>query len=142
MAKRFSQETKEKARTMRASGMTYVDIAKGLGCTAPCARYWCDEQARVENGGRAKADWVRVSHKEGYRSHMDGLRRTGTSSNDIPEVEVSAIQGIYSLCTQLTKESGYPHEVDHIVPVSQGGEHRIWNLRIVPRFMNRTGRGT
>jgi len=140
MAKRFSEETKEKGRAMRASGMTYVAIAKEIGCTAPCARLWCDEHARVENGGRAKEDWVRVSHQEGYKAHMDGLKRTGAKASDISDAEASAIISVYTTAKILSESSGYPHEVDHIVPVRKGGEHRIWNLRILPRYMNRTGR--
>ena len=139
MAKRFTQETKEKAKAMRASGMSYVAIAKEFGCTAPCARYWCDTQARINGGGRAELGWKRISSEQGYYNHKEGLKRCGQLASDLMPGEAEAIIAIYSTAKQLSDSSGYPHEVDHIVPVKDGGEHRIWNLRVVPRYMNRTG---
>lgn len=141
MAKRFSEQTKEKARAMRASGMTYIKIAEEIGCTAPCVRYWCDVNARANNGGKADENWVRKTYQEGYETHMSNLKRCGSASASISQAEHMAIISLYTACKKLSQESGYPHEVDHIKPVSKGGEHRIWNLRILPRHMNRRGRG-
>ena len=48
---------------------------------------------------------------------------------------LSAIRRIYSACARVTKETGVPHEVDHIIPV-QGekvrGLHVAHNLQIIP----------
>lgn len=140
MAKRFSSETKEKAKAMRAQGMSYVAIAEEIGCTSPCVRYWCDTQARVGNGGRADSEWKRVSKTSAYNNHYDGLRRTSTDCSELSRAERDAIIALYELARKISSETGEPYEVDHIKPVKDGGEHRIWNLRIVPRFMNRTGR--
>lgn len=140
MSKRFSKQTKEKARAKRAAGMTYVAIAKELGCSPACVRYWCDAQARYNNGGRVEEDWARKTHQQGYAEHAARLKQVGTDAGLIPEAEHQAMISLYAICKKLSKESGYPHEVDHIKPVHLGGEHRIWNLRIVPRYMNRTGR--
>ena len=120
MAKRFSRETKEKARTMRASGMTYVDIAREIGCTAPCVRYWCDENAYAEV-------WNKFSQ-----------RRTKKRASD--EVDREAMSFLFKAAQTISEETGVPHEVDHIIPIEKGGEHTISNLRIIPRWMNRTGR--
>lgn len=119
MSKRFSQQTKEKARAMRASGMTYVDIAKEIGCTAPCARYWCDAGAYAEAWNRASA------------------RRAKKQASD--EVDSQAMQLLFQAAQSISDATGVPHEVDHIVPISKGGEHTLSNLRIIPRWMNRTG---
>jgi len=122
MAKRFSQQTKEKARAMRASGMTYVDIAKEIGCSAPCARYWCDAQAYAE-----------VWDKE-------NRRRAKKQASEA--VDSQAMQILFQTAQAISDATGVPHEVDHIVPICKGGEHTLSNLRIIPRWMNRTGRGT
>jgi hypothetical protein len=121
MAKRFSQETKEKARAMRASGMTYVEIAGEIGCTAPCVRYWCDDGAR-ELALAASSSW-----------------RCGQAYSELSEEERLGIESLYRTANKMSQGDLF-FEVDHITPVSKGGEHRIWNLRIIPRRMNRTGR--
>ncbi len=50
------------------------------------------------------------------------------------------IQVFYILASNLTKNTGIPHEVDHICPL-QGdncsGLHVPWNLRVVERTVNR-----
>ena len=123
MPKRFSQQTKEKARSMRASGMTYVDIAKEVGCTAPCVRYWCDWRARAENHQRMTV-----------KSHCRSRRM------DVAEEHSEIIIALYSFINQWNEENDTDYEMDHIIPCHAGGSHTIENLRIVPRRLNRTGR--
>lgn len=54
--------------------------------------------------------------------------------------QLKDIQNMYVEASRLTKETGIPHEVDHIIPL-QGknvrGLHVSWNLRIVTRLENR-----
>ena len=102
--------------------MTYVTIARELGCTAPCARYWCDSQAYAEV-------WDRENTKRAKKQASD-------------EVDSQAMQFLFQTAQAISDALGVPHEVDHIVPLSKGGEHTLSNLRIIPRWMNRTGRGT
>ena len=140
MAKRFSQETKEKARSMRLSGMMYVDIAKELGCTAPCVRYWCDENANILNREKSLIRARDPENKDAMLAAI-GAHRCGQSYKDIGAEERLGIEALYRTAREMSQGELF-FEVDHIVPVSKGGEHRIWNLRIIPRWMNRTGRGT
>jgi hypothetical protein len=123
MAKRFSQQTKEKARTLRAAGMTYVAIAEELGCTPPCVRYWCDARARAENQQR-----MSVNGKERSRKMP------------IVAEDEDIVIGLYDFVNQWNDLHGTDFEVDHIIPCHAGGEHSIKNLRILPRSLNRTGR--
>lgn len=53
----------------------------------------------------------------------------------------SAIAEIYAECAAVSKATGIPHEVDHIVPLISDmvcGLHVEHNLRIIPRFDNRS----
>lgn len=54
-----------------------------------------------------------------------------------------------SLCTLIMNEiywnrefiaqvTGVPHDVDHIIPLSKGGEHAPWNLQVLTAFDNRS----
>jgi 5-methylcytosine-specific restriction endonuclease McrA len=51
--------------------------------------------------------------------------------------DLKKIQEIYKECYRKTKETGIPHEVDHIIPVSKGGLHHQDNLQILTREENR-----
>lgn len=44
---------------------------------------------------------------------------------------------LYKQCFILGKTTGIPHEVDHIVPVSKGGQHHPDNLQVLTRTENR-----
>ena len=43
---------------------------------------------------------------------------------------------IYRLCRLITNQTGVAHHIDHIIPLSKGGVHREWNLRILPASEN------
>ena len=123
MAKRFSQATKEKARAMRLSGMTYVAIARELGCTPPCVRYWCDWKARAENHQRMAVNALTRSRRM-----------------DVVAEHSEIVTALYSFVTQWNEKHGTGYEMDHIIPCHAGGDHTIENLRIVPQEKNRPGR--
>lgn len=105
---------------MRASGMTYADIAKEVGCTPACVRYWCNSQAYAEV-------WDRESARRAQKLISD-------------EADSQAMQFLFQTAQAISDATGVPHEVDHIVPIREGGEHTLSNLRIIPRRFNRTGR--
>ena len=104
--------------------MTYVDIAAEFGCTAPCARYWCDDMARAEN------------HQ---RMSVNSTGRT-TERMQVVHHDKEIITALYAFVIQYNEQHGTDYEVDHIIPAFKGGVHEITNLRILPRKMNRTGR--
>ena len=123
MSKRFSQETKEKAREMRVSGMSYVNIAKEFGCSPSCVRFWCDWKARAENSQRMS---VNVRNRK--------LKMKASPHNR------DMIIALYTFVAQYNEQHGTTYQVDHIVPCHLGGEHSLENLRILPQELNNTGR--
>jgi hypothetical protein len=62
-----------------------------------------------------------------------------------PWVDQKAIKAFYDEARRLTKETGVPHEVDHIWPIvheSFSGLHVPWNLRVIPSPQNSSKRNT
>ena len=69
-------------------------------------------------------------------------KRRATLLNQTPEwADLDKIKSFYREATRLTKETGIPHEVDHIIPL-QGktvrGLHIHNNLQIITRSKNRS----
>ena len=47
------------------------------------------------------------------------------------------IAELYTIAKDTSKLFGYNWEVDHIVPLSKGGLHKLSNLQVVPKSWNR-----
>lgn len=122
----YPKKVKEEAIKLHAEGVPYTQIAKKFNCSPTAVRYWCDPEAA--------ADARRSARRTRRMQQMDP-----SQIYQLTQVEQDAINAIYDLAHHMS-ESGDPYEVDHIISVRDGGPHRIWNLRIVPRRMNRTGR--
>lgn len=57
-----------------------------------------------------------------------------------PWVDMEAIKAVYAEAERLTRETGTPHEVDHIIPLQHPmvcGLHVHTNLRAIPASENR-----
>ncbi len=53
--------------------------------------------------------------------------------------DVSKIKSIYKMCRAISKKTGVPHQVDHIVPLNGfdcSGLHVPWNLQIITKEDN------
>ena len=99
--------------------MTYAEIARVIGCTATCVRYWCDPKAYAEV-------WDRYNTTRAKKEASD-------------RVDSDAMKIMFETARIISQHTGVPYEVDHIVPIHKGGEHTMSNIRIIPSWMNRTG---
>jgi len=67
-------------------------------------------------------------------------RRAARLQATPPWVNKKEILAFYAEARRLTKETGIPHEVDHIHPLrckQLCGLHVPWNLQVIPRVENR-----
>lgn len=90
-------------------------------------------------GARAGAAWSKKN--SGKRNAMT-MKRVAAKRQRTPQwADLQAIEAFYVEAARLSRETGVPHEVDHIVPL-QGAEvsglHVEYNLQIITRTENRS----
>ena len=56
---------------------------------------------------------------------------------DVSDVyDVDAVEQFYKEARRLSKKTGIPYEVDHIIPLARGGLHCQTNLQVITREDN------
>ena len=105
----------------------------------------------VESWRRRNPEKVAImSSKAGKKWHINNrdkravinARRRAILLNQLdPNQDINKIKSFYEEARRITKETGIPHEVDHIIPL-QGekirGLHTHTNLQIITRHENRS----
>jgi 5-methylcytosine-specific restriction endonuclease McrA len=72
-------------------------------------------------------------------SSISSSNRRARVLSQIPETaDFEKIKEIYAECRKISKETGIPHEVDHIIPIAKGGLHHQDNLQIITQKENRS----
>lgn len=92
-----------------------------------CRACWLRNQRIVNARVRAKAE-----HNILYKQKLLGKRGAVAGYNT--ELDKILIPLIYLEAQLLTKKTGIPHHVDHIIPLNNkevSGLHNIYNLRII-----------
>lgn len=52
-------------------------------------------------------------------------------------IEKLMVKYLHEEARRITRETGIKHEVDHVIPLSKGGPHLPWNLRVITAKENR-----
>lgn len=112
-----------------------LERARGLG--SYYMKRW-----RINNPDKAK-----IRDAKSYRKQYDRnpesfarkalLRQGRMKSFPMTEIEKMMCANYYKEAKRLTQETGVKHEVDHIWPLSRGGPHLPWNLRVITAEKNR-----
>lgn len=93
----------------------------------------------AEMSSRGGAKWSKAN--SGRRNAITNKRRAALRNRTVPWADLEAIAALYERAAQISRETGVPHEVDHIYPL-QGefvsGLHVEGNLQIITRFENRS----
>jgi 5-methylcytosine-specific restriction endonuclease McrA len=203
---RYSEETKQKAREMVASGLTRKEVARRIGASNVMVGRWVNAELdnkakessrawRNENPEKQReftSKWLsenrehvlartkeyreqnkekilqyqikyrrenrdvlvarcteyRNANREYMRKLWSDYAKNNPDKNaakgaryramkaQVPQphsiIEKMMIDNYYEDAKRLTEETGIQHHVDHIWPISKGGPHLPWNLRVIP----------
>lgn len=94
--------------------------------------------ANKERVAAANAEWH--VKNPGARCRHEAMRRVTWKLATPSWVDIEAINEIYAECARISRETGVPHHVDHIVPLRGRhvtGLHVHYNLQILEANANR-----
>lgn len=100
------------------------------------AKWLKDNQEKMDAARQAWAK--RNPHKQQARTRKYQAAKRNAA---VAWADQCAIDALYAEAVRLTEQTGVPHEVDHIVPLTSNivcGLHCEANLRVVPRRVNRS----
>lgn len=109
-------------------------------CRSKSNQYYAEHKHTDAWRESNKRSYVRNKHV--YRAR--DMRRIAVERCAVPawltRAHFDLMKATYRQVQELTHSTGIPHEVDHIVPLlgkTVRGLHVPWNLRVVPREVNR-----
>jgi 5-methylcytosine-specific restriction endonuclease McrA len=96
-----------------------------------------DRHRKYARDGMAR----RVKTGQAAASCADRRTRLQNQSPVLSSMERLMVANYYSEAKRLTELTGVTHEVDHIIPLCQGGLHAPWNLQVLTQSDNRSKGG-
>jgi 5-methylcytosine-specific restriction endonuclease McrA len=114
--------------------------------------YLLNKQVKINNAKKWKAAnperMKEIRAKERQRPEIKAAvneackrRRNQKQAIHLTGGEKLFVQSYYLQAQELAASTGIPHEVDHIIPLCQGGLHAPWNLQVLTQFDNRSKGG-
>jgi 5-methylcytosine-specific restriction endonuclease McrA len=92
-----------------------------------------------EQRRKARSRSLHWAKENPVKHRLKGSRRRALERGaPVPcsKIEKLMVKYRYEDARQLTKETEIKHEVDHIWPLSKGGPHLPWNLRVITKDEN------
>lgn len=102
----------------------------------PIYRKQNEEKIRIKNSTYKKEN-PEIGAAQSAKRRATKRKATPKWLKEEQDIEIKAF---YVEAAKKTKETGIPHEVDHIVPLqgkNVSGLHVPWNLQVLPEDMNR-----
>lgn len=139
-ANREHLRAKERARTASIPDYEATRYARNKERQLASSRdyYLRNRQERIEYAKRWNA--ANPERAKAIGAARQARRREAERRATPPWADHTAILEVYAKAAMLTKQTGIPHDVDHIVPLQAKtacGLHVQWNLRPIPASINR-----
>lgn len=109
---------------------TYEKYVSTYGCVK-CVR---EEGIKKLNNKELMSPY-RTKEKSNNKTYRYRSKKFGDALV-LTQEEHQRILSIYKECAKITEETGVPHHVDHIIPISKGGPHHPDNLQILTATEN------
>lgn len=93
---------------------------------------------RMKTRRKTKSAWS--TRNPDKRAAATARRRATQKMATPPWADLQAIQVFYSEAQRISRETGIPHQVDHVVPLSNKavcGLHVPWNLQVLTKKANK-----
>ncbi len=120
---------------------------KGCRCD-DCRTAWNAKQIKAQTkynrSAKRRASQARydATHKDVlYARSAKNRARRANAYVPVSDEEQRAIEALYAEARRLSRETGIPHDVDHIQPIIKGGLHVLSNLQILTASENRSKGG-
>ena len=141
------QEEKCLDDLIKASGCKYGrrKLCKSCSVIREKARYDPEKKAEYDRQRRkAKLEEIRAYDRERSKqpqrkaAHNEQTRKRRARLKDaVPEdYDRDGVLAMYELAQKISKLTGVQMHVDHIVPISCGGEHNTKNLQLLAGSLN------
>ena len=136
----MEREEKRKQRWYRANHEHCRKVARESYWQAPAKN-----RERMAKWHEANKEHV-LRYAKNYRQQNpstcrlnESIRRARKKAAPGPhsEIEKLMVKYLYEDARRISRETGIKHEVDHIIPLSKGGPHLPWNLRVISAKENR-----
>ena len=127
----------------RAKNIEQVRAQRRVASARYAVRHPERERARVRAWAEVHRDRVRQRTREWARANPEkkaascGRRRQRVAATSLTVFEQARVLAFYAIARARTRQTGIPHEVDHIMPLSKGGLHHPDNLRVTTLAENR-----
>ena len=109
---------------------TYEKYVSTYGCVK-CVR---EEGIKKLNNKELMAPY-RTKEKTNNKTYRYRAKKFSDAAV-LTQEEHERVLTIYKECAKITEETGVPHHVDHIIPISKGGLHHPDNLQILTATEN------
>ena len=82
-------------------------------------------------------DWQKNNPGKVSQRIMERIAREKNATLMISRDQKRIMDCVYEARSRISKCTGIPHQVDHIIPLSRGGFHIHTNLQVLPAKLNR-----
>ena len=97
---------------------------------------WRDANPEAVKEHNRKSYRKHYASNPGYYVAKASVRKGKMREWPCSKIEELMIRYRYEDARRLSRETGVKHHVDHIIPLSKGGPHLPWNLRVITKDEN------